>query len=209
LKCSDAREFLSEISAKSITTQIAPQDLDFLSSKGYVLRSSKADYDLAASDIQNMEQAQQDINERLKQEGDQDAQASQVAAEDLKKSRGLLFDLHGKEYKDEMQEKVQADEETLSKDKVAMSDDEAKISEYIQKKSAFDQLTPCGDEYLSLSGSGVLMLNALNSRMSRVSDMEFSDFAQETFATDTELRAIALRANNYVTFLRARISFST
>ena len=163
----------------------------------------KADYDQAAAEIANMEQ----VNQRLEQEKAADVGAQRAVAEDEKKVRGLLFDLHGQEYKEAGRQKLEADMDTLSKDEVPLSADEARISDYIQRKSVLDQLVPYGDEYLSLTGSGVFMLNALNARTSRVSDMEFSDFVQETKETDAELRGIAQRASLYVSEIRDRISF--
>jgi hypothetical protein len=118
-----------------------------------------------------------------------------------------LFDLHGKEYKDQAREKLETDSATFSKDEVPLSEDEVRVSTFIQKKSALDQLVPCGDVYLSLTGAGVIMLNALNASASRVSDVEFSDFAQMANQTDAELKGIAFRASNYVRNLRERISF--
>ncbi len=203
MKCNDARIFLSEISDKSITTQIPQEDLDFLSTSSYVTRTSKVDHDLVEAEVANLEQ----MNQRLQQERAQGGQAQKAASQDEKKVHSLFFGLHGEAYKDETRQKLETDQEALSKDQAVISDDEASISNYIQKKSALDQLVPYSDEYLSLSSSGVLMLNALNARMSRISDMEFSDFVQETKATDAELQGIAQRANYYFTNIRSRISF--
>jgi len=182
--------------------QIPQEDLDYLSTSGYVTRTSKADYDQGAAEVANLEQ----MNQRLQQDRTEGAQAQKAATQDESKVHSLFFGLHGDAYKDETRQRLETDQEELSKSQAVISDDEASISNYIQKKSALDQLVPFGDEYLSLSSSGVLMLNALNARMSRISDMEFSDFVQETKATDAELQGIAQRANYYVTNIRSRIS---
>lgn len=196
---------MSEISDKSITSQISQADLDFFSSNGYVLRTSKVEYDQASAEVVSLEQ----INQRLLEERKEGAEAERATKEDEKKAQGLLFDLHGKEYKDAALQKLEADKETLSKNEVTISSDEASVSDYIQKKSTLDWLVPYGNEYLSLSASGVIMLNALNARMSRISDMEFSDFVLETNETDAELRGIAQRARSFVFDIRNRIPLPT
>jgi len=201
--------FLAEISDKSVTTQISPVDLDFLTSSthvlgGYVARTSKATYDRAALEIQSMEQAQQQANDRLQQEKLQSAEVQQDANENQKKVNSPFFGLHGKSYKETVEQRVEADQEALSKDQVAISADEASISDYIQKKSAQDQLVAYDGQYLSLTPAGVVMLNALNCRMTRVSDMEFSDFVQEIDTTEAELQGIADRASTFVSEIRNR-----
>jgi hypothetical protein len=206
LKCSDVRTFLSQIFEKQgrlDSALISQADLDFLSSNGYILVMQKADYDQAAAEVAKMEE----VNQRLAQEKAADIGAQKVVTEDEKKVHGLFFGLHGQEYKEAARQKLEADKDTLSKDEVPLSEDEARISNYIQRKSVLDQLVPYGDEYLSLTGSGVVMLNALSARTSRVSDMEFSDFVQETKETDVELRGIAQRASLYVSEIRDRITF--
>jgi hypothetical protein len=216
LKCSEVRDFLSEISEKSpISTEISESDLELLCSGnlvqgGCVLRTSKADHDLASSDLQNMEQSQQQLNEKLAQEKTDNSEAQETTAEDQKKISSPFFGLHGGTYKDTMRQKLESDQEAVSKDEVSISGDEKAFSDYIQKKSAMDQLVPYGDdEYLSLTPAGVLMLNTLNARMSRVSDMEFSDFVRENNETDQELRGIAQRASFFVSKMKERISLGT
>ncbi len=204
MKCSDARSFLSEISEKSITTQITWTDLDFLSTSGYVSRTSKADYDQAAAEVANLDQ----INQRLGQEKAQECAADSAAVEDKKKFLSFLYPLHGSEYKESVRQNLEADSERLSKDEVPISADEARVSNYIQKKSALDQLVPYGDEYLSLTSAGVILVNSLNAKISRVSDMEFSDFAQQEKETYAELRRIAQGASIYVAEFRNRIFFN-
>lgn len=210
LKCSDARAFLSGISDKSISTPVSPADLDFLCSSstilgGYVSRTSAIDYNHLAEEIQGLGQTQQDANQRLQQERAGSQKMQEASDKDEKKVNSLFFRLHGKEYKDEAQQKMQSDQAALSKDEAAISADEAAVSNYIQKKSAFDQLVPYDGEYLSLTPAGILMLNELNARMSRVSDMEFSDFVREANDTDAELQNIAQRASIYVADIKNQI----
>jgi hypothetical protein len=171
----------------------------------YVSQTSKADYDQAAAEVANLEP----INQQFEQKRGEESAAYSDLAADEKKFLSYLFPLHGQEYKDATRQKLEDDKETLSKDKVAISDDEASISDYIQKKSALDQLVAYRGEYLSLTGAGVIMLNALNARISRISDMEFSAYVQETNETDMELRGIAQRAVNFVSGIRDRIALTS
>jgi hypothetical protein len=201
MKCSEAKIYLSEISDKSINTQIPEQDLAFLFSSGYVSRITQTQYDQEAAEVAKLDQ----MNQQMQQERGEVSSTSASVEEDQKKIHSYLFSLHGADYKDATREKLEADQKTLAGEEVGLSTVEANISEYIQKKSAMDQQVPYGGEYLSLTSVGVVMLNALNARMSRVQEMDFSDFVQETGATDGELQAIAQRANDYVAGIRARI----
>jgi hypothetical protein len=213
LKCSEARAFLAQIADKSITTGIPSADLDFLTSSdhvlgGYVSRTSKMACDQLTEECQSMEQTLDVTRQRVPQERSQNEQMQQSIQEDEKKIESPFFGLHGKTYKDTMQQKMQTDEELLSKNEVAISADEASISDYIRKKSALDQLVSYGGEYLSLTPAGVVILNELNSRMPRVSDMEFSDFVSEIDTTEAELRGIAQRASIFVGEMKNQIFFS-
>jgi hypothetical protein len=199
---------LSQIAEKQASldpASISQLELDYLSSNGYVSVMQKADYDEAKAEVANLEQ----LNQQLAQEKTVGAEAQQTVAEDEKKVHGVFFGLHGEEYKEAARQKLDADKDALTREEAPISADEARISEYLQKKSVLDQLVPFGDNYVSLTGAGVIMLNSLNARSSRVSGMEFSDFVQETQTTDTELQGIAQRANLYVGEIKQRISFSS
>ncbi|HYB04327.1 MAG TPA: hypothetical protein VED17_07690, partial [Nitrososphaerales archaeon] len=187
---------MSQIAEKQSSldpTSISKVDLDYLSSGGYVSVMEKADYDQAKAEVNNLEQ----LNQQLAQEETAGTEAQRMVAEDQKKVDSVFFGLHGKEYKDAARQKLDADKDALTKEVAPISEDEARISEYLQKKSSLDQLVPFGDNYVSLTAAGVIMLNSLNARSSRVSGMEFSDFVQENKTTDTELRGIAQRASQY------------
>ena len=206
MKCSDAQTFLSQIAEKQSSldpTSISKVDLDYLSSSGYVSVMEKEDYDQAKAEVSNLEQ----LNRQLAQEETAGTEAQRMVAEDQKKVDSVFFGLHGKEYKDAARQKLDADKDALTKEVAPISEDEARISEYLQKKSSLDQLVPFGDNYVSLTAAGVIMLNSLNARSSRMSGMEFSDFVQENKTTDTELRGIAQRASQYVAEIKLRIPF--
>jgi hypothetical protein len=197
---------LSRIAEKQASldpTSISQADLDYLSSSGYVSVMQKTDYDQAKAEMANLEQ----LNQQLDQEKTVGAEAQRAVAEDEKKEHSVFFGLHGEEYKEAVRQRLEADSDALTKEEAPLSEDEAQISEYLQKKSALDQLVPFGDNYVSLTGAGVAMLNSLNARSSRVSGMEFSDFVEESKTTEIELQGIAQRASQYVGEIKQRISF--
>jgi len=203
MKCNDASTFLSQISEKSVSMQIPQSDLDFLSTNGYISRMSKGDHDQAAAEVSNLEQ----LNLQLQTEKSAESATEEALTQDMKKTHSIFFNLHGKEYKDAELQNAETEKDTLSKEESDISVKESQLTDFIQKKSSFDQLVPYGSDYLSLTGPGVNMLNALNARSSRVSDMNFSEFVQEMNATDSELRGIAQRAANFVFDIRQRIPF--
>ena len=193
---------MSEISDKSITEQIPPADLDFLSTNGYVSRTSKPDYDQTAAEVASLEQKSQQMEAMRSQQ----EQTQETLGEDMKKTKGIMFHFQGEDKKQEELERVDQDRETLSKEESDIGQIDFDASELIQKKSALDRLGTLGDEYVALTDSGTIMLNDLSARNYRVADMEFSEYIQESKATTEELTGIAQRANSYVSAFRDRIS---
>jgi hypothetical protein len=59
MRCNDARTFFSQIASKSVSTQISPADLNYLSSNGYVTVMQKSDYDQAQADVATLSQMNQ------------------------------------------------------------------------------------------------------------------------------------------------------
>jgi hypothetical protein len=204
MKCSDVRGFLSRINIREEPGPITPipsVDLDYLSTNGYILRTTKDDYEKEVEDVARLSQMTAQMNaERAEEE-----QAVATLQKDERKEHSFLFHFEGKEVKDELSQRIQNETALVSREESELSVIEADVNELIQKKSTIDRMMPYEDGYVSLTGLGSLILNDLNVRYYRVADQEFLDFIGEIKATYAELRSIADKASSYVPLLQPAV----
>lgn len=198
MKCGDMKQFLQQVSARSINTQCSQSDIDYLARNGYVQTLPKAQYDQAAADVATMSQLQQAVQNETTEIWNTRADL----AVKTEKTRGFSYHFVGSDQRQSDQQSMQMENDTISRDMTDISVKEAKITELIQKKSIIDRMSQMDGQYLSLTGSGTLLLNDLNVRNYRVSDMDFPDFVQETNATHVELANIAQKAAGHVSSLK-------
>lgn len=200
-KCSEARTFLSDVSGSSVPSQVPQQDLDFLSSNGYLTVMSQAEHDQASADVANLAQFALDLQNK---EGEERNEESVLQSEE-KKTHSILFRFENKEKKETELQKEAGATEALDKGRAEVAEEESKVNALIQKKSVLDRLTPYGGKFVALTGLGVTALSNLNVRNYRVSDGEFSAFVEESNQIDDELRGIADRAGFYVSEVMSNV----
>ena len=202
MKCSEVKAFLSQISDREEPIALVPLvDLNYLSSGGYVLVTTKEDYDKWADEVGRLSQMTTEMNaEKAK-----DEQAQEALRQDESKEHSFMFHLEHGEEKDELSQRAQEETAALSSEESELSAMEANVNELIQKKSTIDRMVPHGGGYLSLTDLGSVVLNDLDVRNYRVADEEFADFSAEIKATYNELRSIADRAASYVFVIRPSV----
>lgn len=208
MKCIDIRTFLTEINNKSISTQLPSSDLEYLRNNGYVDVISKDDYDAQSKELADLQNLSEDlIKEKTKEVTDEEHLHEDQAQlnKDEKDTKSFMFKFKGKKTKESLRQKIDTEKTTVESEqrvvdaeKQDIADKDAKLRDYIQKKSAFDKWVSYSQEYVALTGVGLIMLNELNSSIERVGDMEFSDFETEMKETDQVLNRIAFRADDYV-----------
>jgi hypothetical protein len=198
MKCSEVRAFLSQVAGNSVSMQIQPVDLDFLSTRGYVSVMQKDEYDRAVAEVSDVAKA----NEELQKEITERWQAENALREEERKTHSIFFYLEGKEKKEAELQRLENQKQVASKEAADVVEADSKVRELIQKKSIIDRMTKCNGVYLSLTGAGVILLNNLNVRNYRVSDSQFLDFIEESRETADELWSIAERGSFYMTNLR-------
>ena len=202
MQCNEVRTFLSQIAAKSVSTQIQQTDVDFLCSGGYLSVMQKEEYDEASAEVSNLTKMSEELNAELPEEKSAEA----TLAEEERKTHSIMFHFQAKDKREAELEAVQSERTIVSKEEADIAEKESKINELIQKKSTIDRMVQYDQKYLSLTGLGVTTLNDLNVRNYRVSDSEFSDFIEESKETSGELRSIAERGSFYVSNLRSELS---
>jgi hypothetical protein len=199
LKCSEVRTLLSQISDRAEPiTPVPPSDLDYLSSNGYILATTKEDYAKSADEVAKLSQ----LTTELQTERAEAEQGLSALQKDEQKEHSFLFHFEGKDEKEEIGQKVQSETVAVSKEDSELKAIETNVNQLIQKKSIIDRMVPYDGEYLSITDLGTIIFNDLNVRNYRVSDQEFSDFSAEIKSTYAILRAIADRASSYVNLIK-------
>jgi hypothetical protein len=194
--------FLSQVVSKCVTASIPDEDLNFLLSSGYIESLSKNDYDKLSASIADLPKVSSELQEaRAKETLDEE-----TLKHDQKKVHSIRFYLEGKEKKEADREKAQADEQLVSKDEETVKAESDELQPLIQTKSKLDRQTLCGEQYLSLTGAGVVLLHDLTIRNYRVGEKDLKNFVEESKATEMELKAMAERASNYYSGIKDAIS---
>jgi len=199
VKCNDVMTALSQISAKSVNALISEDVLKLLTTNGFVECLSKDEYEKLAAFVESYSTIDREVEEEQKKEETDE----ETLARDEKKIHSIRFWFEGHEKKDIDRARVQTDEQLVSRDKEEVKEKGNELQALIQKKSILDRQVPCGEQYLSLTGTGTIMLHELTIRNYRVGDKDFGEFLHETKATEMELQAIAERANNYYSAIKA------
>ena len=203
MKCSAALAFLSQLyNREEITAaSILPVDLDYLCSNGYVLRTTKDEYDKDVASLEKLSGLTSQIVEGKKEE----EQAAETLRKDEEKDHSFVFRLEGEEKKAELEQEIQSETAVVSKEQADLKALEANVDQLIQTKSTIDRMVPYGAQYLSLTDLGTTTMNDLRVRDYRVADEEFADFVTEVKATYAELRSIADRSTPYVALIKPQV----
>lgn len=198
MNCREARTFMSQIDGQQPITPISQVDLLYLSSNGYVAITSQQEHDAGVKEVENLSQMTDQVDTMKNEVAD----AAVNLQEDEPKTHSFLFHFEGEEKKEEMQGRVQKEQQVLTNEGPQLTTLENNLNRLIQEKSAVNRMVPYGDGYVSLTGLGTIILSDLLVRAYRVDDEDFSAFVDETAATYAELRGIADRAAWYVSMVK-------
>jgi hypothetical protein len=201
MKCTEARTILSQLYDREPVTPVPSTDLEYLSTNGYVLKTTKEDYEKGASDVARMSQVLTQID--AEKSAEQQTRAALQA--DEQKEHSFQFHFQGREGKDELIERIQKETAAISGDESELSQLGANVNRLLLQKSTIDRMVACDGEYLSITGLGTLVFNDLSVRNYRVADQEFPDFITEIKATYAELRSIGDKAASYVGRIRLQV----
>jgi hypothetical protein len=202
MKCGEARTILFQLyDREDPITPIPSTDLEYLSANGYVLKTTKEDYEKGASDVARISQ----LITQIDTEKSEEEQAKAALQADQRKEHSFQFHFEGSKGKDELSERIQKETATISGDESEINQLEANVNRLIQQKSTIDRMVAYNGGYLSVTGLGTLVFNDLSVRNYRVADQEFPDFIAEIKATYAELRSIGDKAASYVGWIRPQV----
>lgn len=197
MKCDDVRSFFYQLATKSLSTQVAPADLDFFHTNGYLSLMDKEEYDQGLAEVSSLTQ----MTGELQNEEQEERSSEDALDQEKKKTHSIMFHLEGGEKKETELSTEESEEEDVSKRQADIAEKDSEIQQLLQKKSMLDRVVPYGAMYLALTGLGVLTLNDLIVRNYRVSDVDFSDYIAESKETSAELQGIVDRGSFYVSSL--------
>src|SRR6266849_3590287 len=202
MKCSEVRTFLSQVfDREEPITSVSPADLEYWSVNGYVLKTTKEDYEKGINDVARLSQ----IYTQIDSEKSREEQTREALQQDVRKEHSFLFHLEGTQAKDELEERIQQETAAVSSEASELNQLEATVNDLIQKKSLIDRMVVYDGGYVSLTGLGTLVFNDLSVRSYRVADQEFPDFIAEIKATYAELRGIADKATSWAQWVKPQV----
>lgn len=191
MKCNDVKNFLSQIAGKLISTQIPQADLDMLSSNGFISYFTGEDFGRFYDEYSNLAKMSAELQNKIAELRNAEAFMERQGSV----THSIFSAFEGKEHKEAELKSLEREREVISKNRADIARMQSEISALIQKKSMMDRMVPYDGKYLSLTGSGVIMLKDLNVRNYRVSDSPFLDYVEESKETSGELRSIAERSS--------------
>src|SRR5208337_776149 len=118
MECSDVRTFLSQIAAKSVSTQIQQADMDYLSTNGYISVMQKEEYDRALAEVSNLTKMTEEWQDKKMEEESAEA----TLGEEEGKTHSILFHFEGREKKEAELESVESARNVVSKEEADIAE---------------------------------------------------------------------------------------
>ena len=117
MKCSEVRAFLSQVNdGQEPISPIRPPDIDYLSSNGYVLLTTKEDHDKGLAEVSRMSQ----LIEQASAQRAETEKVEDVLRQDEEREHSFKFHFEGEQMKEELHERVEAETTELSKDEAEL-----------------------------------------------------------------------------------------
>ena len=191
--CKDVHAFLSQVSAKNVTSTLSTTDTALLSQLGLVQVLTADQYRELASTVQALGAEQQSVTA----EAAQRAAAAEETGHDERATHSVLFRFEGKQKRAAKLQRAAADEARLKSLESDLAARQAKLGQLVAERSLLDTVTPYGDQYVGLTGLGALELRNLGVRLYRVSDTEFGTYWEQSQRITQELTNLAAASADY------------
>src|SRR3989475_10793943 len=134
MKCTEARTILSQLYDREPVTPVPSTDLEYLSANGYVLKTTKEDYEKGVSDVARMSQ----VLTQIDTERSAEQQAKEALQADERKEHSFQFHFEGREGKDELGERIQKETAAIFGEESEINQLEANVNRLVQQKYTID-----------------------------------------------------------------------
>jgi hypothetical protein len=192
--CKQVYTFLNQISAKNVTAPLSDTDAALLSQRNLVQFLTKPQYLQLQTDVQALGAEQQAIA----QEAAQRAGLAREVQDESRKTHSVLFRLEGKQKRAAKLQQETSDEARLKAVDGDLVQKQQQFGQLVSQRSLLDTITPCGDQYVGLTGLGAVELRNLGVRLYRVSDVEFATYWDQSQKISKELTDLAAGGADYV-----------
>ncbi len=185
--CKDIYAFLSQVSAKNVTSTLSSADATLLSQLNLVQILTEPQYLQLETDVQALGAEQQAIY----QEAAQRAGLVRDVHTDSERTHSILFHLEGKQKQAAKLQHETDDEARLKAVDSDLVQKQQQLGQLIARRSLLDTITPYGDQYVGLTGLGAMELRNLGVRLYRVSDVDFATYWAQSQKITQELTDLA------------------
>src|SRR5208283_5471575 len=162
--CKQVYTFLNQISAKNVTAPLSDTDAALLSQRNLVQFLTKTQYLQLQTDVQALGAEQQAIA----QEAAQRSGLAREVQDESRKTHSVLFRLEGKQKRAAKLQQETSDEARLKAVDGDLVQKQQQFGQLVSQRSLLDTITPCGDQYVGLTGLGAVELRNLGVRLYRV-----------------------------------------
>ncbi|MGP8159291.1 MAG: hypothetical protein ACLPWO_06785 [Thermoplasmata archaeon] len=191
--CKDIYAFLSQVSAKNVTSTLSSADATLLSQLNLVQILTEPQYLQLETDVQALGAEQQAIY----QEAAQRADLVRDVHTDSERTHSILFRLEGKQKQAAKLQHETDDEARLKAVDSDLVQKQQQLGQLIARRSLLDTITPYGDQYVGLTGLGAMELRNLGVRLYRVSDVDFATYWAQSQKITQELTDLAASGADY------------
>ena len=191
--CKEIYDFLSQISARNVTTPLGEPDATALSQAGWIQFSTADQYQQLRASAQNLG----DAREAEAREAAQRADLAGEVGSDARKTHSILFHFESQEKRAAQLQRESEDEARLKTLDSDLTKKDQEIAQLVSQISFLDTVTPCADGYVGLTNLGALEMRNLAVRLYRVSDQPFATYWQQSQKITQELTDLASSGAEY------------
>ncbi len=185
--CNEVAAFLQQVAARSVTSPLAPADVDALAQYKLVRRLSKDELSQVEQQVATIQAAQLALAQAAAQRQQQAGEVSK----DLRQSHSILFHLEGVDHQHAHLEHLQQEEEALKVLDEGLVKRQQEFAQLLVDRALLNSVAPFNGGFLAITTRGRLALRDLNARLYRVGDQPFPSYWTEATRVDDELLTIA------------------
>ncbi len=191
--CQQVASFFDQVATRQAPQPLAPADEALLVQCQLAQFLTADEYRTLQSTVAGLGSAQ----DALSQEQAQRESLADLAADDQRKTEGVLFHLEGKKKQAQTRQSAADAEEQLKSVDVDLARKSAALSQIVQQRTLLDTLIPYGDRFTGVTSLGLVERRNLAVRLYRVSDSDFSAYWAESQKLRSEMTDLSDRGAGY------------
>ena len=200
-RCADIYGFLSQVSAKQVSTTLSDPDANLLTQLGLVQILGADQYHAAESAVQALGMNREAIAEEMARR----AALAQAVQAETERTHSVLFHFEGKAKQSvELQQASDSTNQLRATD-ADLVQRQQQFAQLVAQQSLLDTLTPYGDRFVGLTTRGAVEMRDLGLRLYRVSDSDFVAYWNEAQKITVDLTQLSTGGAYYFSQLAPSI----